>query len=541
MKVSDFILAALVFLSGWIIFGYFFEEYEPLKAALIQGELSAPPYDQWLTNWNFTFVPALSFLAQKFPTLPVYGIWNLTGIFLIILLLTHLLRKITGNLSLTFLITVVTCLFIGNNLQNINNNRIAIFICGLSMVLFFYKRDTALFKKLGIILLFLTGALIRVETSPVAVVLASLFMLTQIRSVRSTLRIVYPFVIISGLVLLFFKTGMDLKDSYGKMIEHKYCHSFKDKFTITPISDMRTAYDSIRYEAYMNNLYTDTAHITPSFLDSILIQDSYREHLFSINNLHSAVQQVSRLSGRYIYHLCFIVLVTCITFYICRRRQVFLYSALLLLCGYSILLTISFLVNIQERVFSPILCLTLLLIILVNLVEIKASENPGSRYLLFIPALLILLQPVKDLLSLRQEYLDLEKANTALSSELNAYTNEGYKLVIFDSREEIFTVNPAALRNAPYLANLHPLNLWYYSFHPFAGRRSMQYDQYSTINYKSMYAFLTREDHLILISTGERLDLFKRYLNIVYHLDIHFAPFTVNGAIQPGRFVVSKP
>src|SRR3954471_6166948 len=75
-------MALLMMALVWLLWGFYFEEYEAAFAALVYAVFNAPLIREWTTAGHFLLLPMLSGLSLTMPSVPVYGIWYLLLTFL---------------------------------------------------------------------------------------------------------------------------------------------------------------------------------------------------------------------------------------------------------------------------------------------------------------------------------------------------------------------------------------------------------------------------------------------------------------------------
>lgn len=362
--ITTFILMVVTYL----ICGFYYEEYEAFFDAFYSGKMSpGTPFYSWYYMGNI----GLSYLYT-----PLYGLlpdvewmsWILyfylfLSFSLILYLAGYLLRGY-GSLWVLSAQAFIYIVVLSDNAIHFHYTRVAYFMCGsslLALVVLFRDRGSIRAKPFlftALIFFFLIGTLTRLESSLGATSLLFVCALVYQGAIWHTIRVFILPVIIAGCVMGGIFYDIAHTREFYKRVEPDIETTITCRENYVPLSTMKTAVDSIKYEAAINMMWGDPKVVTPEFMRSLLTTDSY---FFSDTiQWHRVFGIMSALCTKYWYYIVFNLLLLGIFIAGTYERRswphifmLFCYQA----AFWFLALTETYFVKINDRAFLPFISL----------------------------------------------------------------------------------------------------------------------------------------------------------------------------------------
>ena len=196
-----------------------------------------------------------------------------SGYICLYLLLRTIKTTILKNHASVFFVRIVQVLFSLIFIENVIflcATRPSLMYCGIALINLLFSNNLG---KKGVIintLIFIFGMLVRPESSVGMLGLISLgYLVYSFDPAHVFRRILFPVV---AILFLFFMYSLDWSDSdlFIKKIEPEVEYKLMDK-RLVGISSMKTAMDTVKYEAVAAGLCFDTRTLTPEYFRSILL------------------------------------------------------------------------------------------------------------------------------------------------------------------------------------------------------------------------------------------------------------------------------
>ncbi len=214
------------------------------------------------------------FISVAFPAYNGMGIsFMVLQLLSLYLLLRSIKNSLLQNEQPLYMVRVVQILFACFYLENIlilSHTRFSLLFCGTAL---FNLAFTPVLRKRDILLnsmLFILGMLHRPESSMGMLALVGMgFLIHRFDVVHLLKRFFIP---ASSTVLLFTVFAIDWQhtDVFVKKIEPEIEYKIMDKRVVS-LAEMKTAQDSVKYQAAVIGMWFDTRVLTPEYLRSILL------------------------------------------------------------------------------------------------------------------------------------------------------------------------------------------------------------------------------------------------------------------------------
>ncbi len=520
----------------YLLFGFYFDDYENFYAAIVYADIGEPPYGWWFNDIQFLIFPFLAKLAVWLPHLPVYGMWLcllnfiwLTGLILLwqIVFSTYLR---SANWFLAFSISVLL-LLTADSIQVIHSNRISILLSGVSVLLLHYDNSVSSKRRVIYFLIFILGTLSRLHTSFIVLIMLLIFFFVQGKSLKELLLKFYPHLMIA-LVFLSFYHIHGANSSTGKLIETQYDYAINDKQSFYPIGEMKTAADSAKYIAVTQSLFADTTNLTKEFLGRVVNMRIHFTDWASINELNKQIPTLIFFFKNYWHSLSLLLLLIVLSVTLNFQkafwvRIAFMLIAFVLIMGY---LTLSFFMC--DRIFSPMNAVFMVCTLIFCLPVILSSTHASKFFFIAtIFSLLVVSLKMKNLSDYHLESLVHEKQYETAITKLGELTEK--KVVVFLPINLPITRNLFVRKNHETYARLVLPDFFTYIFNRFAQERTIKKYGFSPLDYTGFYKFLiTHKEELIIFSFEERVQLYENYFNAVYGYPLCFEEIP-NGSFLP--------
>jgi hypothetical protein len=277
------LLASLFFISIlYFVFGLYWEESMKIISAIIYGSISAPPYQVWFDE-SFLFQPPIfAFLSAHIKGIPVLGLWHFALVLLYTSVFLHLSVRLLSRFIprrpffVAFFSLLLICTFISTSLIYIHLGREAILIMSTSLLLFFDYYQTDKKKPKVLIVSFFIGCLMRVSLGVFVLSAISFLAFLYTRDLKKTLllfRLHWLLAMACLSIILIYKF---YSNNPAVVIEQTYEYALMDRGAIVPLSEMRSAGDTIRYEALTRYfLISDSAQISLNFIKQVVDKSKF--------------------------------------------------------------------------------------------------------------------------------------------------------------------------------------------------------------------------------------------------------------------------
>lgn len=542
MFLQSAVMVLLLFISTYILFGFYYEEHEAIFDAFYSGKLSpGTPFYSWYYMGNI----GLSYLYVQLYKLNsniewmswiLYSYMALS--FSLILFLIHYLLK--NKLPYQFILLVqliVYVLIMADSVVHFNFTRVSYFLCtaALLVLIFRFKNATDIKSKpyifISLNLLFILGTFTRLETA--MAVTALLFFLGTYyqRNILHTVRLFLFPVFTVALVLGGIIFDIHHTNSFYKQVEPDVETQITVRGNYVPISQMKTEKDSLRYMAATEMIWGDPNVVTVSFLRSLLIHDSI--FFLDARQWDRVKNTLIELADKYWHLITVNILIAFLYFFYLLRKERFkaLLLWLIFVLSFCFLVAIqTYFVKINDRSFAPYLSILLLSNLILLLLVIDNVNVFGKWLFGFISAFALFFH-CQYLLS-NTQILKQERENYDTNIKL-LYEKVGNSIIALNSSSFRFFM----VHNKPF----HP-----FSFPPFYKIYINEAQVLSTVHtyheylekecacdvsdLSNFYRFLEKSSTKVyFLSMDDRMTLTRKYLKGIHNYDLEIQEVKVPG------------
>lgn len=522
----------LVLLATYWLFGFYYEEYEPLFDGMLSGQFSpGTPFTNWyymghiglsyFYSWLYTHLPQVEWMSWI-----LYGyLWLSTSL---LLYLFH--RASQSKIPLPLLLLADLVLFFllfADNAIHVQYTRVGYVMCAsllMALAFFFHERGSIAKRPwlfITLVILYLLAALTRLEPAMGIGALSFFFGLAVSNRFWHTVKLyLLPGLVCIGVFSWILIDKAHSNDLY-KLVEPDVETQLTARENAVPLSDMKTAEDSLKYEAATQMLWADPHVITVSFLRSLIKKDN--PVLVDRTQWQRTYYDLKELAIRYHHFLFFNLIIVLFILFSYRKIPVEARATWLLYNVAFFVLTLlqTYYVKINDRSFLPYLCMFTLGNILLWLWNSRDLSQRKFMVGLVLVGIVLAVQfqfLLYDWRMSRSER-DAGRANTLVLQQkvgnnillLNAMSYRTFFLGY-----EPFQPYQIPVFDRVYLNEAQVMSL----IHPY--KEFLDKECSCDVNdFSAFYRYLQHVDKQVyLLSPADRLDLTQRYLWTFHHLKL---------------------
>jgi len=534
LPICFFTTTFFLILLCHFFYGTYYEEYQGLFHAFLSGSFSpGTAFKSWYYQGFIGLSYFYSFLYQIFPEIEwlswisfLYINISAAIIFYILYNRSKIEAVNWGGLSSGFMLFYI---LFADHIIKLQNARVAYLMCGSSLLALIFLFDDFLKIKnhfliyISLLLFFLLGALTRSEPALGIATLLFCFSLVWHKNVLKVIFTALLPLIITISVIVGILIDTKLSDQFHKQVEPDIEMQLTVRKNIVPISEMKTTFDSIRYEAAVNMMWADPDIVSVDFLRSLIKLPPYT----SINSeqLSRTIEELDSYYFQY-KHLIILnlILIIFITLNLALKHDYpRAFYAVLYFIGFFIAIIFqTYMVKMRDWSFSPYLSIFTASIVFLYIEFFSSHKHKYTVLLLLLGGVSIW----------HFNYLETEESKIRRNQ---IYNQELYKKAHKISRGETLLINPTSYQNF-ISANL-PFHVFNYQefdrlyfFESQIASILPGYRQYlekqcncSVWNFSNFYRYLLSADYpksVYAISTEQRMDLIARYLHEIHNYDI---------------------
>lgn len=524
----------VVFLFCFTCYGSYSEEYQSLFNSFLSQAFSPGTL---FNSWYYQGYIGISFLyAQLYIHFPrVEWVSWLSFLYLFIAAwgmayysFPILLKQ--GKKWMPVALLFFVFILLADNLLHFQNARVAYLLCGSALLISIIRfPDLAAVREQCLLFLvtnflYLLGCLSRSEPGMGMLFLFVPFAFLWHQNLKSTILSTLVPVLISSFLFLFIMADLRLSDEFHKRIEPDVEMQLTVRDNIVPLSDMKTATDSMKYEAAKNMLWGDPRVLDEKFLRSLIADAPY---------LSVSVKQITRTLSycldyiRTYFHLlafAFVFLfLSSLRLYKTHTRMLALLPLLYFFVFIAAIFLQSFYVKMRDWSFSPYAALFLASCVL-YFFKTSSSQNMSNAGLLLLIAAGVL-----------HHYF--VHAGTMKEEQMHHYNKALYSAVKEVAGNETLLLNPSSYQNF-LSANrpFEPINysdfdkLFFYesqiaSVLPGYRDYLMKECSCDVFDFSQFYRYLLSENYphtVYALSTQRRMDLIQRYLKTIHFFNLAY-------------------
>ncbi len=519
-----FFIATTIMIVVGLTLGYYYEDNQVVIVNLLYYAKPNEMFSSvWMNDFDFLMLPLLATLCQKITAFPVYAVWQLLQPFVWLtaffyFLLTEL--KVAPLWVKCLAIIAVVAMGLDSLVSQICF-RNSIFLAGAALL---FTRQRLLRKeKIGIwpAVLFVYSLIPR--SHPAAIVLL-LFMGHEIlagmgfkRVIKAHVPHLFACIIVIGSYQLY---GMLATKNTGKILEAEYEYAWFEKGAYKPLSDMKTAKDSLKYWAVQQWFLSDSAELNLAFIDRVVDRSDHYRGFLSLHIYQAAYSELKNQVQSKWHLLVFPLLLLLVGFYNKSIKRLTL-LALLVYLGVLLLLLFLLVDQLKDRFFIPFTAIVSLIVMVDILSAYKSKEIGASKYLLATAFLLLVVGQVRLASRVSADFKEADKAaETDLMAQIE-YCRKNPVLCTID-------VPLPSIRNVLYRSpeniynNLAWLEAGYMIYYPYLEARIQNVAGFSALRFTEFLSAADSNKNLRIIASPFRLNVLKTYSMGMCNRDLLF-------------------
>ena len=515
-------------------YGSYYEEYQSLFLAFLSQALSPGTlFESWYYQSYIAIGALYARLYRHFPGVEWISWLSFLYMFVagcgIGYVFTQTLKQ-AGNLLLAAVLLPVAFLLLADSILHFQNARVAYLICGSTLLIsIFCFYEPSFIRKnrfafLAINVFYLLGCLSRSEPGMGMLFLFIPFSLLWHRSLRKTLLAVALPLSISAGILFYILIDRNLTDEFHKRIEPDVEMQLTVRRNVVPLSAMKTAADSMKYEAALNMLWGDPRVLDEKFLRSLIEDAPYLS--ISWKQVARALTYCAEYTREYAHLLLFSFLFLLFASAWLYRKNGKLYALMPL--GYFLVFFLAifvqtYYVKMRPWSFSPYAAL---LLVSAALYFFKTAD---SRRFFYAGLFLLLLAGI-----FHHRFV---QAGSITEKKIYAYNRALYDSVKKIAKDETLLLNPTSYQS--FLSASRPFEVFDYSdFHKLFFYESQLgsvlpgYREYlmkecscDVFDFSQFYKYLSDEKYprtVYALSAQGRMRLIQQYLLIIHGFRLEY-------------------
>lgn len=534
-----FVATGIVFFLCLSFYGSFYEEYQGLFNSFLSQAFSPGTL---FNSWYYQGYIGISFLYarlyQQFPGVEWVSWLSFLYMFAAACgfgyCIIKALGKQAGNKILTATLLLFLFILLADNILHFQNARVAYLLCGSALLLsiIHFREPSAIREnRIGFIAvnaLYLLGCLSRSEPGLGMLFLFVPFSMLWHQSLRKAILPVFVPLLISSALFLFILADLKLSDEFHKQVEPDVEMQLTVRNNIVPLGNMKTAVDSMKYEAAKNMLWGDPRVLDEKFLRSLIADAPYLS--VSMKQINRTLQYCFEYVQEYAHLIFFSFLFLFLAFLNLYKNKSALQSVFPLCYFLVFLLAIfvqSYYVKMRDWSFSPYAALFL------TSCALYYFKTVGYHKFYKAGFFLLLLTSVF--------HVQFVHANSASRKQIFAYNSALYASVKEIAGNETLLLNPSSYQS--FLSANRPFEVFDYSdfsklfFYEsqiasvLPGYREYLMKECScdVFDFSQFYNYLLDETYphkVFALSTHRRMDLIQRYLQGIhsFRLEYHEVP-----------------
>lgn len=468
----------------------------------------------WIYELLYATFPAFNWIGISFLSFSVIVLY---------LLLRSIRNMITFNTQsryLTIAIQLLFTLFFVENIISMSHTRFSLLYCGIGLFNLAFTRNMNLKATLVNTAIFAFGLSSRPESGLGMVLLVSIgYMVYNFNALQLAKRIFLP-VLLTVSMFSYFAYDWAHTDMYVKKVEPEIEYKIMDR-RIIPLSEMKTAVDSVKYEAAMVGMWFDIHTMNPDYLRSLLLPG------INLSPEHAGKVFFHALSfyGHYVFIPCVVLALLILCLFTPGYRKVIFKIILFQIATFLVIYGVDFNGRlVGERHFLNLQLVALLISAYYVFGAMAASDLQRlGKPLLVIALLLIAAGTLPTLLNYKasNDFMaaDIECYESAMEEIENTFSNR----LVVATLSNVYLLNRSfSVYNHNYIKNKYIMfDVFTYSLAP--GYLNYLGSQCSCdpTDPVAFYQWLS-DSKALYMAEPDRYDLTERYMNTVHHQNIKF-------------------
>jgi hypothetical protein len=316
-----------------------------------------------------------------------------------------------------------------------------------------------------------------------------------------------------------------LTNNMGKYIEAHYEYALIEKPSLYPLSNMKTAKDSAKYEAVKHFFLSDSIQLTIPFFNRVANTNYEKTPIFVKEKWFFAFDELKRQSKEVLpmLSLLFIIFLLFTNQHIrsnsIKKTLFLLLSAMLVLFSLLIILVN----DMKPRFFSPFCAMVLFSILMFQLpLFFKISSRKAQIGLFTLLSIICLFQFLR-LFNLAKVEHSKEIETKIAMAKLHEITAR-QPVLIFMGSDIPFSANPFDVSNKQLYPKMASFDCGYLVYFSYAMNRFKELFGVSPVNFPQIIKVLQTRQDVVYYIDKERMDVINNYFKTVYKIQFEFTP-----------------
>ena len=525
-RVGEIMITLVVFTIGLLCFHLVTDDYAFFMSSLAARQFSDFAYFDVHFQGFIGIREVYKLLYYLLPRINWHFIFMLLYEVLSLYLVLRALRKVilnkVGSQSLIRLIQIIVALFYLENIIFISHTRVSLIFCGIALFNLAFTKFITRREMLLNGVLFIFGMLLRPESSIGMLLIVGSGYLIYTLDPREMIRRIWLPVVATGIFIVIFSVDLAYTNIYVRKVEPEIEYKMMAK-RVVDLGQMKTAKDSVKYEAALQGMWFDVNEMTPSFMRSIILpgvdmSGQHMKEVFShLLGFYAAYPFIDVAIGIFLLLALSLLpdyrvwVIRMITFQICT-------AGVLLALDYN-----GFLVS--NRHFMSLQFIALFITAFYFFDATVVREGRGAKILTTAGFICIILALMTTLLRYREQSQSVDQEVTDMArtmKKLEQRYTDRIVLITIDSR--FLFDQHFALYNEIYEKNKYIMFDW------FTFPLTPRYVQYISRQCScdandpvALFKWLS-DQHALYIASPYRCDLVRRYLKAVHGCNVEFEP-----------------
>lgn len=529
--LKSFLIASVLFVFCWISFGMYFEDNEAIVAALNYGVLGKVSNEQFFSNFHAFLLPVLYKLSIMLPKVPVYGIFKIS---FVLLIYTVLIKIVLAEITIlpnserkyaTAVLMLLCFILVSDSQLHLHCIRHSIILSFAALLLNYQSVEKYGKTSLAAVAIFFIAVNTRSHSSAIIMACFGLFLLLSGTPFTKVIKHYWAMVLIAFAFLAVYQVYGNLTINIGKYFEAHYEYALIEKPSLYPLSNMKTAKDTVKYEAVTQFFLSDSIEINIPFIDRVANITYEHTPIFVKEKWLFALNEIVNKANHELPMLSLLLIAGCLLCWKSVRKQAGLKTIAIIACGLMVLfMLLVVLVNDMKPRFFVAFCA--MIIFCIFLFQLPIFWNNTGRYmkgLLVLAFSVIAVFQFKNL-SAKATYERNKEANTQIAMQKLHNIASTRPVLIFMGSDIPFSSNPFFASNEnlyPYLATFDAGYMVYYSF---AQERFQTLFGVSPVNFPALIQVLKKRNDIVFYIEKERFLFINNYFEMIYKIRFELQP-----------------
>lgn len=435
-------------------------------------------------------------------------------------------NKSLSELEIRLLLVAVSICFF-ENIVFVSHTRVSLIFCGVALFNLAFTEQLTLKNTLLNSLLFLLGMLLRSESGIGMLLLTSIAYFIYSHNIKTYLHRFAGPLLFMGIFLTIFYTDLQTTSLFSRKIEPEIEYKMMAN-RVVPISEMKTAKDSVKYEAARAGMWFDTKEVSPEFMRSLLLPGAE----LSVTHAFEVLAHVLSLYKHYPFVIFALAALFIISIWRHTANQwLLLQISALTLCTFAIIYMLDYNgLLVEGRHFLNLQLISLLVLCFYVFSHWADAKSTWLRW----PAYLaLLLAGVGCAFSLHlyynsakeQYYAEIQMEQAMRAIEKNYH----HRILAFTLESRFLMDRHFTLLNKMYNGNTYLMFDW------FTFGLTPRYVDYmsrtcgcNAENPVEVFNWMAA-NKVMYVSTPHKFELTERYMKAVHHLPLQFTePVPIN-------------